>query len=199
VLTILRFILRTQEVDFLNGDSLDERNIEGMGDKLTMMVQDLDEKIGRSVLLPPSSSVTGIELPIPAAGKLIRWKATLDGFENVAVADIGSQVINNFWAVVLAAAGSSLAEALATMGLAGSLETFALPANTTISAFIKTSWTTPTPPRPGRRSTPARAAYSSQGTRGRSGSSARTRPPPDGRSTQIMRLRPGIEGRLGQV
>ena len=137
-LTILRFIARTQEVDFINGDSLDENNIEGMGDKLTMMVQDLDEKIGRSVLLPPSSSVTGIELPIPAAGKLIRWKATLDGFENVAVADIGSQVINNFWAVVLAAAGSSLAEALATMGLAGSLETFALPDNTTISSFMKT-------------------------------------------------------------
>ena len=137
-LTILRFIARTQEVDFINGDSLDENNIEGMGDKLTMMVQDLDERIGRSVLLPPSSSVTGIELPIPAAGKLIRWKATLDGFENVAVADIGSQVINNFWAVVLAAAGSSLAEALATMGLTGALETFALPANTTISAFIKT-------------------------------------------------------------
>ena len=137
-MTILRFILRTQEVDFRNGDSLDENNIEGMGDKLTMMVQDLDERIGRSVLLPPSSSVTGIELPIPAAGELIRWKATLDGFENVAVADIGSQVINNFWAVVLAAAGSSLAEALATMGLDGSLETFALPDNTTISSFMKT-------------------------------------------------------------
>ena len=137
-LTILRFIARTQEVDFINGDSLDERNIEGMGDKLTMMVQDLDEKIGRSVLLPPSSSVSGIELPIPAAGKLIRWKATLDGFENVAVADIGSQVINNFWAVVLAAAGSSLAEALATMGLDPSLVTLTLPDNVTISDFIKT-------------------------------------------------------------
>ena len=137
-LTLLRAMPRTQEIDFINGDSLDENNIEGMGDRITMMVQELDEKIGRSVLLPPSSSVTGIELPIPAAGKLIRWKATLDGFENVAVADIGSQVINNFWAVVLAAAGSSLAEALATMGLDGSLETFALPDNTTISSFMKT-------------------------------------------------------------
>jgi len=137
-LTILRFIARTQEVDFINGDSLDENNIEGMGDKLTMMVQDLDEKIGRAVQVPPSSALSNIALPAPEAGKFIRWKATLDGFENVAVADIGSQVINNFWAVVLAAAGSTLAEALAAMGLDPSLSTLTLPDNVTISAFAKT-------------------------------------------------------------
>ncbi len=81
-LTILRFIARTQEVDFINGDSLDENNIEGMGDKLTMMVQDLDERIGRAVTVPPSSGISNISVPDPVAGAFLRWNLSGDGLEN---------------------------------------------------------------------------------------------------------------------
>ena len=96
-LTILRFVPRTQEVDFRNGDALDEENIEGMGDKLTMMVQDLDERIGRAVTAPPSSSLSGIQLPTPEAGKFIRWNSVPDNLENATIADASVQVINEFW------------------------------------------------------------------------------------------------------
>jgi len=78
-LTILRFIARTQEVDFINGDSLDENNIEGMGDKLTMMVQDLDERIGRAVTVPPSSGISNISVPDPVAGAFLRWNLSGNG------------------------------------------------------------------------------------------------------------------------
>jgi len=137
-LTILRFVPRTQEVDFINGDSLDENNIEGMGDKLTMMVQDLDERIGRAVTAPPSSSLSGIQLPTPEAGKFIRWNSVPDNLENATIADASVQVINEFWTDILAAAGSTLAEALAAMGLDPSLATLTLPDNVTVSDFAKT-------------------------------------------------------------
>lgn len=137
-LTILRFVPRTQEVDFRNGDALDEENIEGMGDKLTMMVQDLDERIGRAVTAPPSSSLSGIQLPTPEAGKFIRWNSVPDNLENATIADASVQVINEFWTDILAAAGSTLAEALAAMGLDPSLATLTLPDNVTVSDFAKT-------------------------------------------------------------
>lgn len=137
-LTILRFIARTQEVDFINGDSLDENNIEGMGDKLTMMVQDLDERIGRAVTVPPSSALTGIRLPTPEAGKFIRWNSTADNLEAATIADPSVQVVNEFWTDILAAAGSTLAEALAAMGLDPSLATLSLPDDLAISAYAKT-------------------------------------------------------------
>lgn len=116
-LTLLRFMPRTQEVDFRNGDSLDEENIEGMGDKLTMIVQDLDEKVGRSVILPPDSGLSGIRFPAPAAGKIFRWNQEENGLENVSLADAGMFAINIFWDDILSASDTTLEEALATMGI----------------------------------------------------------------------------------
>jgi len=136
-LTILRFIARTQEVDFINGDSLDENNIEGMGDKLTMMVQDLDERIGRAVTVPPSSGISNISVPDPVAGAFLRWNLSGDGLENATYVDPTLITISDYWRAVIDG-GDTLPEALTAMGLDPSLSTLTLPDNVTISDFIKT-------------------------------------------------------------
>jgi hypothetical protein len=100
-LTILRFIARTQEVDFINGDSLDENNIEGMGDKLTMMVQDLDERIGRAVTVPPSSGISNISVPDPVAGAFLRWNLSGNGLENATYVDPTLITISDYWMAVI--------------------------------------------------------------------------------------------------
>lgn len=136
-LTILRFIARTQEVDFINGDSLDENNIEGMGDKLTMMVQDLDERIGRAVTVPPSSGISNISVPDPVAGAFLRWNLSGNGLENATYVDPTLITISDYWRAVIDG-GDTLPEALTAMGLDPSLSTLTLPDNVTISDFIKT-------------------------------------------------------------
>ncbi len=136
-LTILRFIARTQEVDFINGDSLDENNIEGMGDKLTMMVQDLDERIGRAVTVPPSSGISNISVPDPAPGAYLRWNSSGDGLENATAIDPELITVSDYWKAVIDG-GDNLPDALTAMGLDPSLSTLSLPDNVTISNFIKT-------------------------------------------------------------
>lgn len=136
-LTILRFVPRTQEVDFINGDSLDENNIEGMGDKLTMMVQDLDERIGRAVTVPPSSGISNISVPDPVAGAFLRWNLSGNGLENATYVDPTLITISDYWRAVIDG-GDTLPEALTAMGLDPSLSTLTLPDNVTISDFAKT-------------------------------------------------------------
>ena len=136
-LTILRAMPRTQEIDFLNGDSLDERNIEGMGDRITMMVQELDNKMARTLAFPPTSGISNISVPDPVAGAFLRWNLSGDGLENATYVDPTLITISDYWMAVIDG-GDTLPEALTAMGLDPSLSSLSLPDNVTISAFAKT-------------------------------------------------------------
>lgn len=136
-LTILRAMPRTQEIDFLNGDSLDERNIEGMGDRITMMVQELDNKMARTLAFPPTSEISNISVPDPVPGAFLRWNLSGNGLENATYVDPTLITISDYWRAVIDG-GDTLPEALTAMGLDPSLSTLTLPDNVTISDFIKT-------------------------------------------------------------
>ncbi len=60
-LTIVRQTPLTQEVDLLRQGELDAEVLEGGYDKLTLIVQELDEKISRSIKYPVSSQVSNLE------------------------------------------------------------------------------------------------------------------------------------------
>lgn len=137
-LTIIREIPLTQLIDLVNGDSMPADVLEEGYDRAVMLIQQLSERIGRSILLPVSSSVTGLTLPVPDPGKILKWNDGGDGFDNVNLADLSMQAVNDYWTDILAAAGSTLAEALAAMGLDPSLATLTLPDNVTVSDFAKT-------------------------------------------------------------
>ena len=62
-ITIVREVPLTQETDFRNKDVLPAETLEDALDKLTMMVQQLEEKVNRNIKVPVSDEVTSLELP----------------------------------------------------------------------------------------------------------------------------------------
>jgi len=137
-LTIYRGLAMTQLIDLVHGDAMPPDTLEEGYDRAVMLIQQLSERIGRSILLPVSSSVTGLTLPVPDPGKILKWNDGGDGFDNVNLADLSMQAVNDYWAGVLAASGTTVADALAAMGLDPDLATLSLPPGVTISSFIKT-------------------------------------------------------------
>ena len=79
-------ILRNQ--DLLQGTALNNQGgyvaetHERAWDETVQMVQQVSEKVDRSLVLPASSSSTGLSIPDPSSGKPIKWKSDLSGFEN---------------------------------------------------------------------------------------------------------------------
>jgi len=110
-LTILRAMPRTQEIDFVNGDDLDEQNIEGMGDRITMMVQELDNKMARTLAFPPTSGISNISVPDPVAGAFLRWNLAGDGLENATYVDPTLITISDFIKTFLDDADAATARA----------------------------------------------------------------------------------------
>ena len=56
--------------------------LEDSLDKLTAMVQDLEDDIDRAIKFPVGSGISGVTFPLPAPGKGILWNTAGDGFEN---------------------------------------------------------------------------------------------------------------------
>lgn len=83
--TIARRTRRTQMVDYTPNDPFPAETHERALDRLTALVQELDDKLERSAALSPTSSVTGLTLPDPEADKLLGWKGDLSGLENKSI------------------------------------------------------------------------------------------------------------------
>lgn len=81
-LSILRNVPLTQEIDYIANDPFPAESHERGLDKLTMIVQQQGEIVGRAVVLPPQTTGVSNELPGPVALNLLRWKADLTGLEN---------------------------------------------------------------------------------------------------------------------
>lgn len=88
-LLIVRVVPLTQSSDFVNGNNSDAEVAEDAIDKLTMMCQQLQEQIDRSLLLPIGTTLTDIAFPSPSAGKFLRWNSTANGFENADITGLG--------------------------------------------------------------------------------------------------------------
>lgn len=85
---------------------------ESAMDKLTYLIQQVNDKISRSLRYPDSyaEGVNGALLPIPEAEKLLRWRDDLLGLENIDISTIdpGAVVISDYtkkissWAAIAA-------------------------------------------------------------------------------------------------
>ncbi|WP_374382926.1 hypothetical protein [Dongia sp.] len=80
--TIARRTNRTQMVDYTPNDPFPAETHERALDRLTALVQELDDKVGRSASLSPTSPAASITLPDPEAGRFLSWKSDLSGLEN---------------------------------------------------------------------------------------------------------------------
>lgn len=66
-LTILRNIEATQETDLVPNDRLPAESLETALDKATMLIQQLDEEVGRSLKFPASDTTASAQLPASTA------------------------------------------------------------------------------------------------------------------------------------
>jgi hypothetical protein len=82
VVVIYREVAITQSVDYTPNDPFPANTHEQALDRLTMIAQQLDEEVGRSLSLPSTSTYSGLTLPDPVADYYLKWKADLSGLEN---------------------------------------------------------------------------------------------------------------------
>jgi len=83
----------TQEVDYVENDAFPAATHEAALDKLTMVCQDLSERLGRSITFNVSSAVAGVELPDPKADLVLAWDGKGDNLVNKDVVMQGSLTV----------------------------------------------------------------------------------------------------------
>lgn len=83
-ITLIREVPLTQETDYSAQGAVSPEQVEDDLDLAAMRVQDVQEQLDRSVKLPVSSALSGLELPPPFAGRVIGWNSGGDGLVNIA-------------------------------------------------------------------------------------------------------------------
>lgn len=63
--------------------------VEQRLDKMTRLIQIHSEEIARSILLPETASLSGLKIPEPGAGELVRYNPTGTSLETVRAGDLG--------------------------------------------------------------------------------------------------------------
>ncbi len=92
-ITIYRKYAQTQEVDYKDFNSAPAETFEQCFDKLTMLSQQQQEEINRSIKLPVSSDITNLSLPNPIAGRTLKWNESETGLIN---SDVSIDEIDEF-------------------------------------------------------------------------------------------------------
>lgn len=87
-LTIIRVLTLTQGVDYVENDPFPAETHEGALDRLTMISQQLQEEVDRSLKAPSTASTNGsITAAQMVAGNILRVNTAADGFEAVTSAE----------------------------------------------------------------------------------------------------------------
>jgi len=102
-----------QGANFRPVSGFPEQVITDALDRGMMVDQDLQEQINRSLVLPAGSSVTGLALPVPDAGKTLKWNVTEDALENsdTSIDDIQSSLDEAAASAAQSAASAAIAQA----------------------------------------------------------------------------------------
>ena len=99
-LVILSDVVMLQPIDMTNqGGFYPDVVNEGL-DRATAQVQQLSERMGRSITVPPSYAAGGLQLPEPQSGQLLAWSddglSNLDPAGLVTVVAYGNAVVDKF-------------------------------------------------------------------------------------------------------
>ena len=108
-IVVRRIVPKTQTVDYVPYDTFPAETHEAALDKLTQIDQQLQEEIDRAMQMPVSDSTTSSYLPLPSAGKALKWNAAANALENSADAVDG--ITTDAAASATAAAASAAAAA----------------------------------------------------------------------------------------
>lgn len=92
-LTFLRNVPLTQETDYVPNDPFPAESHERALDKLTMIAQQQEELIDRSMTLPPQVSGVSTELPAPVANTLFGWNPGANAIQNFPLSSIATSIV----------------------------------------------------------------------------------------------------------
>lgn len=120
-LLIVRVEPFTQASSLPSNDKFPTTTVEAALDKLTMIVQQLNEVDQRSIKLALTSLYSNLTVPDPVAGLVLRWKNDLSGLENANVT--GQGAITLPVPIVNGGTGTTTAAAAIQALLAGLLTT----------------------------------------------------------------------------
>ena len=112
--TVFRRTHRTQLIDYTPNDPFPAETHERALDRLTALVQELDDRLDRTAVLSPASPLDSLALPPPSADRVIGWRNDLTGLENKTLAE-GSAV---YASIAAALGGAAETEAVTPRGLA---------------------------------------------------------------------------------
>lgn len=92
-ITITRNVIKTQETDYQSNDSFPAESHEQALDKLTFMVQQMQEELQRCIRVPISSNLVNPEIAVPSVGgAFVTWNQGLTGLTNSATLAFASYV-----------------------------------------------------------------------------------------------------------
>lgn len=91
-LTIVRDVPLTQEADYVQNDAFPAQSHEDALDKVTMAVQQQQERLDSALVLPSSVSGVSAQLPTPIPNGLIGWNSTATGLTNLDPSAIATSV-----------------------------------------------------------------------------------------------------------
>ena len=129
-LTIIRNVPSTQEADYVVGDAFPAESHELALDKLTMLVQQNAEAVGRSIKAPVSDNAVDMTMPSAAArarrylsfdedGRPVSTTFDIDAIQNASTAAVNSAASASVSATNAAASAASAANTLVTVQATG--------------------------------------------------------------------------------
>ena len=87
---IVRSLPLTQSSDYVENDPFSAETHEDALDRLTIIAQQIDEEVGRTIKLAASSTTSNLTIPEPSADKYLAWNSAADALENKDIADISA-------------------------------------------------------------------------------------------------------------
>ena len=89
-LTIIREVPALQPLDYIDNDTFPAESHEKGLDRLTMICQQILEKLKRSLLLPVTSTIVNLVIPDWSPGKFWRWNSLTAKLENADITGLGA-------------------------------------------------------------------------------------------------------------
>ncbi len=87
---LVRSVPLTQSSDYVENDPFSAETHEDALDRLTIIAQQIDEEVGRSLKLAASSTTSNLTIPEPSADKYLAWNSAADALENKDIASVSA-------------------------------------------------------------------------------------------------------------